>query len=378
MRKSGAEPLGLFAYLLRSRSWPWLVGLAAAFGCTQQGAPQTAPLSAAGTVAVQAGVTAFAGANDGDEWPADCEERYLLRAHAQPEPGDATPYVVPANTQYYASFMFRPPWGDRDVQGLAFRSRIDNPAIVHHWILYGADDAVVADGAVHGEPGQRFPTSLPEEAFIQGWAPGGDDLVLPDQVGLHMPRGPNAALRLELHYSNYLPSDERDASGVELCVTTRKRPEVAAVHWLGTPLFSVPAHSRRDVVSECRPKITAGPVHLIQVAPHMHTIGVGAKAVIHRADGRQETLLDGPFDFNDQRSYRTPSDGSAPDVLLHSGDTITTTCQYDNQTNAAISFGAKTEDEMCFFFVLAWPRGQLTHGQYSLIPGADPAINCLR
>jgi hypothetical protein len=348
-----------------------------------QGAATPTQTGAAGAGAGQAGGAVIASAGTGgavDEtdysWPSDCEQRYTFHAHATGS--DTTKYSVPSGSQYYASFMFSAPWGSKDVQGLKFRSIIDNKAIVHHWILYGVDSANTQDGAVQGGPNQLFPISLPGEAFIQGWAPGAQDGVMPDGVGLHMASGATAAYRLEIHYYNSRTTNEVDQSGVEFCVTSKKRPIDAAVHWLGTASFSVPAHAKQDVVSTCKPNITNGPVHILNVSPHMHKTGVGAKAIINRANGTQETLLDIPFNFNEQRAHAVPLDGSAPDVQLMPGDTVTTTCEFNNTTDAAISFGEKTENEMCFFFTLAYPRGQLSNGLTSIIPGAEKTVNCLQ
>jgi hypothetical protein len=111
----------------------------------------------------------------------------------------------------------------------------------------------------------------------------------------------------------------------------------------------------------------------------MHQTGVHSKAILTRAGGAPQTLIDGPFAFTEQRAVSlAPADGSAKDLLMNAGDTITTTCTFDNETAAPISFGEDTQDEMCFFFTLAWPRGQLSNGQFSIIPGAEQTVNCLQ
>ena len=48
--------------------------------------------------------------------------------------------------------------------------------------------------------------------------------------------------------------------------------------------------------------------------------------------------------------------------MLEEGDFITTTCTY----SAPATFGSSTDSEMCYFFSIAWPAGQL---------GASPAIH---
>jgi hypothetical protein len=63
----------------------------------------------------------------------------------------------------------------------------------------------------------------------------------------------------------------------------------------------------------------------MSVTPHMHKTGQHSKATITRASGLTETLLDAPYDFQEQQLYRVPQDGSAPDTVLRPGDTITMT-----------------------------------------------------
>jgi hypothetical protein len=352
----------------------------AAAGSSGSSAAGSSAPRTAGSPAAAGGTGGSGAAEDESFWPADCEERYKLVAHGQPGSSDTSMYEVPGESEYYASFFFKAPWGSKEVQGLAFRSIIDNPKIVHHWILYGVNSATSQqDGALTGGPAQFLPTSLAGEAFINGWAPGAQDTKMPDDVGLYMPHGEQAMFRLEVHYNNATGAEKQmDRSGVEFCVTSKKRTNEAATHWLGTANFSIPAKSKLDVVSTCVPKVETGPVHIMSMSPHMHKTGVHAKAVLKRADGTEINLMDGPFDFAYQRAMSVPTDGSIKDLVINKGDTITTTCGFENDTDAAISFGENTSNEMCFFFTTAWPRGGLSNGQYSLIPGAEPAVNCLQ
>ena len=46
-------------------------------------------------------------------------------------------------------------------------------------------------------------------------------------------------------------------------------------------------------------------------------------------------------------------------ALLHPGDSLITTCHFQNDTNAFIFSGFGTGDEMCIHFVYAWPAGVL-------------------
>ena len=76
---------------------------------------------------------------------------------------------------------------------------------------------------------------------------------------------------------------------------------------------------------------------------------------IHRSDGRTESLVDHPFDFNNQVGYWTPS-------TLLPGDSVETICTFENSGGLA-HFGPNTENEMCYNFVVAYPAGALSNGR---------------
>jgi hypothetical protein len=111
----------------------------------------------------------------------------------------------------------------------------------------------------------------------------------------------------------------------------------------------------------------------------MHRIGAHAKALINRANGDSDVLLDQPYDFREQGMYRLPLDGSGQDVVVRPGDTITSTCTFNNNTDQPVSYGESSTDEMCFMLLLAWPAGQLINGSLTglIFPGALPDVNCL-
>ena len=281
-------------------------------------------------------------------WPADCQQRYKLLAHGKSQPGDTTKFNVSgaSTKQFYQCFFFNVPYATDVVQALQFSPIIDDARVVHHWILYGSDTATGTDGQVGG-------LGCSNGAFVAGWAPGGKPTNLPPDVGLQMPTGASATLALEIHYNNLAGyTDAMDASGVEFCTTKTFRPNTAAVHWLGTQSILVLPHSTNDVVATCDPTSTQ-PVHVLAESPHMHQTGVHAKLVLNRKNGTQEVLHDKPFAFTDQQAYPLS-------LIVNDGDTLTTTCTYNNTTNAVVTFGPNTENEMCYNFVTAYPAGGLS------------------
>jgi len=248
----------------------------------------------------------------------------------------------------YACFTWRTPFAS-PTQATAFAPVIDDARVVHHWILYKTATAQ-PDGAFG-------PCSMPADAqFVSGWAPGGGNTVLPPNVGQDL-RGKGDSFILQLHYWNVAGYDDaNDASGVAVCTTTTPRPETAAVVTLGTLGISIPPHaSDVTATATCTDKATA-PLHIINAAPHMHMHGTSFRTDIWRGGDptRSETLVDVPrWDFNSQT-------GHPVDMMLNPGDVLRTQCHYRNDGDTTISFGERTEDEMCFDFVTVWPVSAIT------------------
>jgi len=279
--------------------------------------------------------------------PPDCDETYEFLAHGSSGANDTTPYNVSAatsNGNKYECFHFSAPWGSTPVQGVYFEPVTDDARVIHHWILYGNTAANGADGSI-GNCGSKG-------YFVQGWAPGGEPTDLPRNVGMQLPSGPNANFTLEVHYNNSgRYTDATDRSGVKVCVTRTPRQHEAAVHWLGTPLIALQAGRETTVSGNCTP---AGNATILSVSPHMHQYGTHMRTVINRSGGGTEMLHDGVFRFENQVDYP-----KRPAVVINPGDTLTTSCTYNNTSNSLVTFGENTEDEMCFNFVLAYPVGSL-------------------
>jgi hypothetical protein len=296
------------------------------------------------------------------DWPADCETRHVFKAHGAAKSGDPSKYTVAGGAEYVMLFYFTAPWSG-DVQLLQSHAVVDNPKLVHHWALYALDNPQAEDGEIMGSAEQGFSTlgHAGMQLVVTG-GPGASALTLPDDVGLRLPTGNNLAFAFELHYFNPSDASEEDATGIELCVTHAKRPIEAATHVLGRVTFEVPAHSRQDVISTCNPNGLKVPVHLVSVTPHMHRTGVKGTLALRRKSGETVMLIDEPYSFLEQRTYALPKDRSSTDVILEPGDTLTSTCGYENNTDATVSWGDRTEDEMCGMQLLAWPAGVLNNG----------------
>lgn len=288
----------------------------------------------------------------------DCEVTQRFRAHAANSDGG---FHVPATAgNLYQCFTFASPFNGV-TQGTAWAPIIDDERVVHHWVLYRTKTPQTDRGVA--------PCNMPRDAtFVAAWAPGGQNFVMPDDVGLELPPS-DEWLILQLHYHNVAGlTDANDASGVGFCTTDTPRTHDAGIFTLGTIGIDIPAGAVGHLESGmCGSLLTAGlaqPVHIIASFPHMHELGVSFRTDITRGsnDGPVENVIDVPhFSFDDQRIY--PID---PPIEFRARDAIRTTCRYDNPRDVAVRFGEKTEDEMCFNFALLYPISLFTMGRSCL------------
>lgn len=279
-----------------------------------------------------------------------CTVTQSFRAHNEKRPDDATPYALAKDAgNLEMCFTFAVPWSAA-TKMTAFAPIIDDARALHHWILF-ATATPQPDGDVRPCSG-----SMPADArFLAGWAPGAQNVVLPNDVGLELPP-PGGSLILQVHYWNAAGlSDVRDRSGIALCTTETPRAHTASWSTLGTLNINIPPRSTNHTTRGTCTPATTEPIHLLAAAPHMHRYGRSIETRILRGGdpARAESLVRvDPWDFEAQR-------GHPVDVVVQPGDVLETVCRYDNPTATAVTFGERTEDEMCFDFVMAYPAGAL-------------------
>ena len=233
-------------------------------------------------------------------------------------------------------------------QTIAFAPHIDNPKIVHHVLLYqSAQSRPTTPGPC--------PLGVGQSKLLYGWAPGGGNFELPPEAGYKM-AGPDGVAHfvVQVHYNNLaaLPS-EVDSSGFDLCTTTTPRPNNADVLAFGSMDFTIPAHGALDMTCDYTVPPALAEMHVISAFPHMHNLGTAIRttATPMGLDSGAPTIQLGGVDnwsFGNQLWYPMKE-------TVHAGDVVHTRCAYNNQTNAPVSFGEFTSDEMCYSFTMYWP-----------------------
>lgn len=282
-----------------------------------------------------------------DLLPCPASERTQFNAH-----GDGGKFPVPQDAgNLIECFYFKSPFENGSV-ATAFAPIIDDARVVHHFILF--------ETATPQADGTFGRCKMPLDAtFVTGWAPGGTNRVMPADVGMKLP-GKEKWLILQLHYWNVAGyADSKDASGVSMCIEKTPRKNTAVVSTLGSLAINVPAKSMGvEASGECTPATTE-PVYILSSSPHMHGRGRALRTDLWRGGDptKSESIVKvDNFDFNAQASY--PLDKP---IVVNPGDKLKTTCVYDNPTSTPAFFGEKTEDEMCFNFVFAYPESGLAN-----------------
>jgi hypothetical protein len=278
--------------------------------------------------------------------PSEIEQCYPFHAYASSGELDK-PFRV-ANGETYGCFAFEIPW---QANAQAVSVRVRTSPIVHHWRLLDQQLGLPQGTVLVAPTDCSFGTTT---TYANVDVTDVKEINMPPTVGLQLP-APESGLKmmLNVHYFNTGAAVD-DTSGAEVCVARKPREHTAGVHIVQANSFSLPPRQATKVTTVCTPKY-AGDIHIIQSLPHMHTRGTRLQTIVQRANGTTETLIDVPFDFNNQILYQT-------DMVLKSGDKLLTTCHYQNDTDRTIYPGVSTEDEMCLNDITAWPAGSLYSG----------------
>jgi hypothetical protein len=301
------------------------------------------------------------------------EHCYEFKTHQSTTSVDKAPYEIGANGEHYEQFYFSVPW-PKDSVATSYATVVDNAKILHHWLLFSTAEKEV-DGFHKTVP---LPTLIgASPVLLTGWALGGPNLVAPKDVGFELP-DPGSQLNVQWHFYNSTSSPQRDASSVQICTVPKAmRPHVGAVTWLGTEDLNgskwfggagMPAHQVSTFSSVCNPLRTGAsasePLHIIGFEPHMHRIGTRMQTEVIHKDGKLEMIFDKLFSFGNETHYYQSYD-------LLPGETLRTSCTFNNTNDFGVPFGESSDTEMCYQFVFSWPAHAMANGAASLLGVTD-------
>lgn len=228
---------------------------------------------------------------------------------------------------------------------IGFEPKVDNTEIVHHIVLFEAPATVSSTPAPCSSGGSL------QWRMISGWAPGGKGMELPPDVGFPLVTGGTTHYVLQVHYSNLNGLEgETDASGYDLC-TSAPRAQEADVVAFGSNEFTIPP-TGQPYTRDCTvtiPAPLAGKT-FIAAMPHMHKLGTAMSTTLERSGATPVDLgTVTNWSFGTQTWYPIAGD-------TKQGDVIRTKCTWTNDTGAAVGFGEKTSEEMCYSFTMYYPR----------------------
>jgi hypothetical protein len=288
------------------------------------------------------------------------ETCYDFPVHGQSGTSDTSKFQVPMS-ESYNQFYYNVPWPAGSV-ATRFGQRFDNKAVLHHWLAFSQTFSQPA-GTV--EPNVTGTTLFTDAELIAGWAIGGCTTTYPDNVGVHLPS--SGAIMVQWHHYNNTGAQAMDGSAVQICVVPEgEREHKAGLTFLGTETMTVPAGQMASAGGTCL-NDSSGPITILGFTPHMHTIGIHMQSEVTRAaGGAVDNVFDLPFQFDYQTNYMMN-----PPVVLQPGDSIKSTCTYQNMGSSTVSFGQSTTQEMCYQFAVAYPYGALNNGVFSLIGAAN-------
>jgi hypothetical protein len=213
-----------------------------------------------------------------------------------------------------------------------------NPLGTHHTLLTMGEPNL-PDGLSPCNAGANHSLS------VFGSGVGTDVLEFPKGVALKITKG--TQLLLNLHLFNTGTEGLSGTSGTRVrTVAESDVVHIAEGLLAGKLALDIPAGQTTTHVGYCS---MSSDVTLFAVAPHMHQLGIHEKAVAESSIAGEVTLMDEPYDFNEQ-SYRL-----IDPVAMARGDRVRVECTHRNTTSKRVTFGESTLSEMCFAGVYRFP-----------------------
>jgi len=252
--------------------------------------------------------------------------------------------VQPGGDATYCQYIMAPFDRDMDVLDVSgYQSAFGHHAVA----LSYPDDGSLQIGESIPCMGTEFtadPTSSGTGGgtFLGGIAgPGGESQDLPEGVAFRLPKG-NGIL-LNVHYLNTgnTAIDGDAVLDVEFAEVDPNR-RIAAMFLNLNMSFELAPSSRTASTIDC---VAQSDVQILMMTNHMHEYGANAKTEVVRADtGAIEVLRDDPvwayeMQFNIEYTRWTVEQP----FVLRAGDTVRTSCEWNNTTPEALAFPR----EMC-------------------------------
>lgn len=246
--------------------------------------------------------------------------------------------------------------------------RKETMGVVHHIVAYLCHGHM----QTQDEGNVCWEGNMPENAtacdtILYGWAVGQGTFHWPSEAG--MPLGEEGGARfvnIEMHYDN--PEGLEgvvDNSGLRIFYTPELRKYDSGVlllgHALWWPKMVIPPKAdnfRIDsyCTKECTKTLPEEGINAFAVLLHTHLVGTGIYTkVVRNGTELEELARDDHYDFNFQEVRRRKEL-----YKILPGDDLITSCLYNTRGRTNMTEGGSgTDNEMCFNFVMYYPRTSL-------------------
>jgi hypothetical protein len=323
-----------------SQSNPSTAGmLAAAGGGTPAGLIPTAPTSpSTGTAGTGPASPGTPNAGTPSLPPAAAQAGAMANsagAAANSDPNSATirmdEFTIEPGAEVFMCQDFDNPFGGVDV-AVGRSESVMTPGSHHLHVYYGNASPTERTATPCKNPNEFHPmihlATIPHQVSEY---PAGTAAKLKGSTGL----------RFQSHYVNI--TDKPIRASVTLTLT--KVDPASVTRWVAQMHFnrialSIPPGSGQQVTTSCTIPANFGPIGLLSAVSHMHKHGVHFSATTSSGLPLLETS---EWDEAPPMDYPQP-------VMLNPGDAISWTCTYDNDTQAALTYGdSALKNEMCIY-----------------------------
>ena len=271
-------------------------------------------------------------------------------------------YNVPRRKDIYRCFVV-PTGFDEEVWLKSVQVVPGNRQVVHHVILYLDETGRSAEldakdeepgYECFGGPGDGIPISA--ATMLGGWVPGTRVGLLPEGVGILLPKG--ARVIVQMHY---YPAGKEYSDQTRVGLYVAKKTETMKRRMVYLPLvntsFRIPAGAKDHEVTASVPVLPGLTAQVYMVVPHMHLLGKKIQVTRTNTFSRvNDTLVKiDDWDFNWQGFYAFEEP-----MKLNIFDNLKVACRFDNSAENPrnpstplkdVRWGEGTEDEMCLSFL---------------------------
>ena len=283
---------------------------------------------------------------------------------------------VPSDDTTYYCKLFKIPYFNNTHHIIKFETIVEegHEALIHHLSVYDCPEYLATQQhEVTEDSCDDYSTNMPSRAcrgtFLYNWAIGGNDIYLPDFVGMPISGDSDTHyILLEIHYDN--PEEKSgiiDNSGFRMYITPSLRDIEAGFmqiaiginpmgQWIPPGLSY--AHHAAFMTSECSENIIPKDgIFIFGSMLHQHTIGI-ALNLRHIRNGKElapiDTNLD--YDFNYQQTIIFDQH-----IKILPGDEFILDCYTDStERNFTTIGGESTRHEMCIGFLWYYPKIEFT------------------